>query len=107
MGFSEEGNKILSDFKEYADSDRSIYKHINLALYYSYTGDSELAIENLKLFSEQENYHYWTLIFVPIDPLVDNIKDLPEFKKLFGKIETRFWSSQKQLRRSLDGKNLI
>lgn len=42
--------------------------------------------EQLKLFSQQDNCHYWTILFLKIDPLIDNIKDLPEFKIIMNDI---------------------
>jgi len=61
----------------------------------------------LKLFAEQNNYHFWTLIFVPDDPLIDNIKNLPEFKKTFIKIETHFWENHEQIKKSLIKEGLL
>jgi hypothetical protein len=107
LGLKDESEAFFEAYRTYAENDPSIYKHINLAFYYSYMNDQEKAIENLKLFSEKQHYHYWTLIFTPIDPLVDNIKDLPEFKKTFNKIEDKFWDWNKQMRASLEEEALI
>ncbi len=106
-GRTEEAEKLITRFKEYADFDQSIYKNINLALYYSYRGETQKAIDYLKLFAEQNNYHYWTLIFVPDDPLIDNIKNRSEFKKTFTKIEKHFWENHEQIKKSLIEKGLL
>jgi len=50
-------------YKDYADDDNFIYKQLSLAVYQSYNNNSSEAIEHLKLFSEQENYFYWTFYF--------------------------------------------
>ena len=89
-GRKEEAEKLLNDFYDFAQYDQTIYKEINLALYYSYLGEVEKAMEHLELFSQQENYHYWTTIFVPIDPLIDNIKSEPAYNSLFEIINSRF-----------------
>ncbi len=107
VGLIEESDKYLTEFKNYAENDQSIYKHISLASYYSYKGNVEKAIEHLKLFSEQEHYHYWTVIFIPVDPLFDNLKDLPEFKSIFNDLEANFWDWHKQIKSSLEEKELI
>ncbi len=107
MGLAEESEKYLLNFKEYAENDKSIYKDLSLAAYYSYKGDTEKAIERMKLFSQQDNYHYWIILFLEIDPLMDNIKDLPEFKKLFNDLEIKFWNSHNQFKASLEEKGLI
>ena len=107
LGLAEESRKYLNDFKEYAENDKSIYKHIHLAMFYSYKGDIENAIEQMKLFSQEDNYFYWILVLFKADPLIDNIKDLPEFNKIFGKLETKFWKSHKQIKASLEEKQLL
>ena len=107
MGHIEEGNKYLEKFKEYADNDQSIYKHSSLAIYYSYIGEKEKAIEQLRLFSKQNHYFYWSVLFMPLEPLMDNVTSLPEFKTTFGKIETKFNNWHKQIEKSLEAKDLI
>ena len=42
-----------------------------------------------------------------MDPLMDNIKDLREFKKIFSEIESKFWNSHKQIKDSLEQKGLL
>jgi hypothetical protein len=76
-------------------------------MYYSYTGDTKKALEHLKLFSQQDNYFFWVIIFLEMDPLIDNIKDTPEFKKIMKDIENKFWNKQKQIKISLERKKLI
>ncbi|HUX55982.1 MAG TPA: hypothetical protein VMV77_03345 [Bacteroidales bacterium] len=107
MGLKEESERIFSEYKEYADNDKSIYKHLSLACYYSFKGETDRAMENIRLFSEQNNYHYWTVVFLKIDPLIDNIKDLPEFKKIFNDIEAKFWNSHNHLKALLAKEKLI
>jgi len=110
--FSEMGEKdgseiIFADFKVYAENDQSIYKHFNLCVYYSFHGDTEKAIKHLKLFSKEDHYHYWTILFAQIDPLMDNIKEDPVFKEIINEIETKFWNYHDQIRASLEEKGLI
>ena len=107
MGLIQESEKYLKEYEKYSKNDKSIYKHMLLAMLYSYKGNTEKAIEHLELFSEQDNYHYWTVIFTEMDPVMDNIKNLPEFKKIFKKIKTKFWNNHKQIKSSLEEKNLL
>jgi hypothetical protein len=76
-------------------------------MYYSYHGDTENAVEQLKLFSQQSNYHYWVILFLEIDPLVDNIKDLPEFRKILSEVEIKFRVYHDQIKASLKEKGLL
>ena len=107
VGLAEESDNYFNDFLDFAENDNSIYKNLSLAVYYSYKGDTEKAIDNMKLFSEQDNYPYWYILFIGIDPLFDNIKDTPEFRKILNDIEVKFWKRQKKIKASLEAKNLL
>jgi hypothetical protein len=61
----------------------------------------------LELFSTQTNYQYLIIPFLKIDPLMDNIKDLPEFKRILNDMESIFWNRHKQLKASLEEKDLL
>ncbi|MFC2113076.1 helix-turn-helix domain-containing protein [Bacteroidota bacterium] len=107
MGLKEESERFLNDFLDLYENDISVYKHLNLAMLYSYKGDTIKAIEQLELFSQEENYDLWVTIFVEIDPLVDNIKDMPEFNKILREIEIKFWKSHKKIKSSLEKQKLL
>lgn len=106
-GLEEESERYFSDYKNYAESDESIYKHLSLGVYYSHFGDTARAMEQMRLFGQQENYHYWTILFLKIDPLIDPIKDLPEFDRIFREIERKFWERHRQIKAFLEAEKLI
>jgi tetratricopeptide (TPR) repeat protein len=107
MGLNAESERYFDEFKQYLEIDQTIYKDLSMGAYYSYLGDTKKAIERLRLFAQQDNYHYWIVLFLKIEPLLDNIKDLPEFQKISREIETKFWDYHKQIRSSLEEKGLI
>jgi len=84
----------------------SIY-NLGSAMYYAHIDDTKQALEHLKLFSEEDNYHYWTILFLEMDPLVDNLNDIPEFKELVKKIKTKFWQKHEEIKASLEKKGLL
>jgi tetratricopeptide (TPR) repeat protein len=106
LGMNEESEKYMDDFRDYAEQDNSIYKHLNMAMYHSYQGNIQEALEQLRLFSQEDNYFYW-IIFLELDPLVDNLKDLPEYKKIFRETQAKFWKTHKKIKASLEKKKLI
>lgn len=56
----------------------------------------------MDLFSEQEKYPYWYILFLRMDdPLFENVEDLPEFQKILQRIELKFWKYHKQIEDSL------
>lgn len=106
-GYIEKSDSYFENYFNYAKSDNSIYSNLSLAVYYSQMGDKEKAIKHMSIFSEQENYHYWTILFLNIDPLIDNIKELEEYSLLFSTIESKFWDNHRRIRESLENKGLI
>jgi TolB-like protein/AraC-like DNA-binding protein len=106
MGFKKKSEEFIKSFKDYADNDPSIYKHFHLAMYYSYRGDASKAIEHMKLFAKEDNYYYWILL-LSNDPIVEPIKDLPDFKKVMSDLETKFWNNHKKIKRTLEEKELL
>lgn len=107
LGLNDEADKFLNAYLTFAENDPSIYHNYCLAMYYSYIGKTDKAIEYLKLFAEEENFHYWTVLFTPIDPLVTNLKSHPDFKKVFKKIEDKFNNHHTELEQLLIKKRLL
>jgi len=107
LGYHEEAEEQLESFRQYSENDPSLYKNLNLSMYYSFTGDAERAIEYFKMFSEEDNYHYWLILFLKIDPLVDNMKQHPEFDRIYNIIETKFRKRHNRIRKSLEAKGII
>jgi tetratricopeptide (TPR) repeat protein len=106
-GFENDSENLFKDYLEYAENDETIYKHLSLAAYYSYKNDKQKAIEELEKFADDGSFHYWTIIFLEMDPLMDNIKDLPEFKRINRKIEKKFWDRYERIKKNLETKDLI
>ena len=65
------------------------------------------AIEQLKVFAMQDNYQYWILVFMEVDPLLKPLKSHPEFEAVNKKIKDRFWENQTKLKKSLEEQGLI
>ena len=65
------------------------------------------AMQHLKLFSEEDNFYYWIILFLEMDPLIDNIKDHPDFRKVIDDINIKFRKYHKQMEASLQEKDLI
>lgn len=106
MGDKEKADEFIKSFKQYAENDKSIYRNLSLAQYYCQQGDKKKAIEHLKLFTKEDNYQYWTLLF-DNDPVTDPIKDLPEYKNAMRDIKNKFWATHKRIRTTLEGKGLL
>lgn len=42
-----------------------------------------------------------------VDPLMDNIKEMAEFKRLFNQIEKKFWDRHKKIKVAIEEKKLL
>jgi len=107
MGHKEESEKHFAKFREFAENDPSIYKSLSLTAYYAYHNETKRALEAMKQFAAQSNFQYWIILFMDVDPLMDNVKDLPAFKEIFSEMKTNFWQHHDRLRKSLEEQSLI
>lgn len=106
-GLHDAADKLFADYYNYAENDQSIYKHLSLAVYFAQRNENEQALQHLSIFARQDNFHYWVLLFLKIDPLVNSIKDTREFKQIYQEMENGFWKNHEQVRKSLARKNLL
>lgn len=107
MGLNDEASKLFEQYKSYIDQSKSIYKHLGLSAYYSAKGEVQKSLTHLEIFSQYDNYHYWIVLFMRIDPLVENFQDVPLFNEIMKKIEKKFWKRHKRIKTTLEEKNLI
>lgn len=107
LGLREESQELFEKYRAYIERDNSIYKHLGLAVYYAYHGNTETALKEMKLFSREENYHYWTFLFLKIDPLIDRMLENPEFMDLLVEVEAKFWEQHAIIKTTLEEKGLL
>ena len=108
LGKEEESRRYFREYFVFAENDESVYKHLSLAAYYAYFGDTLKALEHMELFSGQEKYPYWYILFLGMDdPLFDKVADLPEFQKILSEIKVKFWLYHNEIRDSLKEKGLL
>ncbi|WP_321372669.1 helix-turn-helix domain-containing protein [uncultured Draconibacterium sp.] len=100
-------DKYFEQYRTWAENDPSIYSNFSLAFYNSYKGNTDKAIDYLKAFTKQDNFHYWTILFTPIDPMMDNLRKNPEYKKVFREIEDKFNANHIRVKKSLQEKGLL
>ncbi|MGB5377102.1 helix-turn-helix domain-containing protein [Muriicola sp.] len=107
MGFSAEAENLYNSYAAYCEKDVSIYKEACMAVNLTQEGNSEAAIEQLKLFAEKDNIQYWVLLFLEKDPAMTPLKSHPEFVPVVQKIKDRFWKNQARLKKTLEEKGLM
>jgi len=106
-GLHEAAGKFLASYSAYCENDQSIYKSASLASKYAFEGKNDKAIEQLKIFATQNDFQYWIVVFMEIDPILEPLKSHPEFEEVMTKIEDQFWKDHDILKKSLEEKGLL
>ena len=105
VGKKEEAAMYMKQFKAFADGDVSIYKHLHLSLYYACIGNATRALDELELFSKEDNYQFW-MILIENDPMFDLIRDNPRYKVVMDMLKKKFWDKHEKLKDDLEEKGL-
>jgi len=106
-GDNRQAEKYIEEFRKYAEEDQTIYRQLNFAIYHIYKGNEKEAFKEFTRFlDEDHNYHYWTL-FMNKEPYIDPVKNTPEFKKLYKRLEDDFWENNRKIRKLMEGKGLL
>ncbi|UII19752.1 helix-turn-helix domain-containing protein [Fulvivirga ligni] len=106
LGMPDKAKEFSDRFLKYAQNDQTMYKDLYLSVYYAYKNDEQKALDHLENFSNQKDFQFWILL-MDVDPVVDDLKKLPRYKKLMKKIESTFWNSHQQIKDALETKGLI
>ncbi len=107
MGLNKEATDFYNAYSKYCENDQSIYQPASMAFKYLHEEEFDLSIEQFEIFAAKNNFQYWILIFLEKDPLIESLKNHPEFDETIQKIKDRFWENQTQLKKSLEDKGLL
>jgi hypothetical protein len=77
-----------------------MYRHLHMTMYYAALNDKQKALEHMKLFSQEDNFHY-AVLWIADDPVMDPIKDHPDFKNALKEIERKFWKAHEEIEKEL------
>lgn len=105
-GFEQEAEAYFNSYIDYCERDESIYKCVNQTFRYAYEQEEDLALEQLELFAEEGDFQYWFLL-LENDPMLEPLRNRPEFKRLMQKIKERFWADHQKLRNTLEEEGLL
>jgi TolB-like protein/Tfp pilus assembly protein PilF len=107
MGMEAEADSLMVIYREFFENDQSIYKSLSKAAYHAYYGNTEEALGQIRLFLEEDNYYLWVAQFMDIEPLFDDLKDMPEYQDLLKEIKAKFWRYHEEMRAQLVEKKVI
>jgi TolB-like protein/AraC-like DNA-binding protein/Tfp pilus assembly protein PilF len=107
LGRKKEAQKYYESYLQFAENDQSLYKELILSAYYATTGNIDVAVKHLKAFSQEDNYQYWVVLFLDKDPIIQLMAGHPAYKGTLKKINDKFWTKNKQIRKMLEKEDII
>ena len=78
------------------------YTYYDLACVYSFRGDTEKALENLRVFNERKVEISLMASLIKWDPLLDNIRSEPEFQQILRDVEAKYQAEHERVRQWLE-----
>ena len=107
VGQTEDADVLLQKFKSFAQNSTSDYNSMHRTLYYASVGDNKKALEQFTHFSKQEKIQVWTILFTPLEPILENLIEDAEFKKSMFTIEANFRKYHQRVKDDLERKGLL
>ncbi len=107
LGQPEEASLYWEAYHSYLEKDESIYRDLGYAVYYASQGQVDRAIASLEVFSEQDGYQYWFVMFIEEDPGMNALADDPAYARIIARIKKKFWDQHRQMRAELEGEGLM
>lgn len=107
LGDKEAAQVFLDRFKEFAETNTSIYRDLLWANYYSVLNETEKGIEHLKEFAKQSGYQYWVVMMIEDERPMKNLASHPAYKDIIKQLHDNFWEEHNALRKTLIAEDLI
>jgi len=107
VGETEKAKEFYESYRKYMYTNQTAYRHLGFVAYYCRTGESEKALEHLRLFAKEDNIQYWIILFLDKDPEPTETERQPEFKALMEEIERKFWANHEKLKLKLEEQGLL
>lgn len=97
-----QGKEFIESYRQYLDTDQTAYRELGLAMYNFHIGKIDEGMEHFRQFSSEDNIQYWIILFLDQDPVVESIRNDPEFKNTLAEIKSKFWKNNKKIREKLE-----
>ncbi len=97
-------NKSIELGRDFA---KNLYSHYDLAAVYAFRGEKDKAYENLRIFNQRKMMLHWAVSLIKNDPLLDNIRDEPEFQQIIRDIEAKYQAEHERVRKWLGENDML
>jgi TolB-like protein/AraC-like DNA-binding protein len=92
-------NKTIENRREYGRTYSAFY---DLAGIYAFRGNKKKALENLRAYNQVMQTYQWMVMLFKTDPLLQNIRDDPEFRQIVRDIETKYQAEHESVKKWLE-----
>ncbi len=84
-----------------------LFSYYDLAAVYAFLGDKRTALENLRVFGKKKIIHQWMLQLLKTDPLLDNIRNDPDFQQIVNNAETKYLAEHERVGKWLEEQGML
>ena len=74
---------------------------------YALLGYNDKALEYLRLFNQRSHFPIWLVIQLKVDPLLNNIRDEPEFQQILVDVETKYQAEHERVSQWLEENDML
>ena len=114
-GFKEKAENYFLQQVEYSTNEIRLgrqrselyFTYYDLAGVYAMLGEREKAFENLRIFDQKQIMHLWNVNLMKEDPLVDSLRDEPEFQKILKNCEKKYLAEHERVRQWLEENDML
>jgi TolB-like protein/tetratricopeptide (TPR) repeat protein len=85
----------------------SLTSYYDLACVYAFRGEKQKAYENLKVLGQLKIFPKWWLDLIKRDPLLENLRGEPEFRRIVDDIETKYQAEHERVRKWLEEQGML
>jgi TolB-like protein/tetratricopeptide (TPR) repeat protein len=85
----------------------SLTSYYDLACVYAFRGEKQKAYENLKVLGQLKIFPKWWLDLIKKDPLLENLRGEPEFRRIVDDIETKYQAEHERVRKWLEEQGML
>ena len=97
-GLRNEANQYFNEHSEFCQNilktsrplAQTSWAYYDLACIYAFRGNKQSALKYLKLYSQNKNCELWMLTHIKRDPLLNSIRNDPEFSLILTEMETNY-----------------
>jgi tetratricopeptide (TPR) repeat protein len=86
---------------------QQLITYYNLAAAYAFKGERERAYENLNIFIQRDHMAYWAVFWIKNDPLLNSIREEPEFRQIVRDVEAKYQAEHERVRQWLEDNEML